>query len=69
MALFSPVLHGGFRVRGLRLVATDIDWSIGHGAEVTGPAEALLMAIAGRRDAVDELAGPGQPTLARRLRS
>ena len=29
------------------------------GTEVTGPAEAVLMAIAGRRIAFGELAGPG----------
>jgi hypothetical protein len=34
---------------------------------VRGPAEALLMAIAGRRGAVGELPGPGQQKLARRI--
>jgi hypothetical protein len=31
---------------------------------VEGPAEPLLIAMAGRAEAIDELAGPGQPTLA-----
>ena len=47
-ALFAPTLLGALRVRGVRLVATDIDWSFGRGPEVRGPAEALLMTVAGR---------------------
>jgi hypothetical protein len=35
--------------------------------EVEGPAEALLMAVAGRRGAAGQLRGPGQPTLAARI--
>lgn len=53
--------------RGLRLVATDLDWSHGSGPEVTGPGEALLMAIAGRRAALADLEGPGVATLVRRV--
>jgi hypothetical protein len=34
---------------------------------VRGPGESLLMAISGRRGVVDELTGPGQPTLAARI--
>lgn len=49
------------------LAPTDLDWSHGSGPEVTGPAEALPMAVAGRSSAVDELSGPGQPVLAARL--
>jgi hypothetical protein len=45
------------RVRGLKLVATDMDWSAGRGPEVHGTGEALLMAIAGRRGITDELSG------------
>lgn len=51
----------------LRLVATDIDWSTGQGAEVRGPGEAILMAISGRGDAVDDLVGPGAEVLAGRI--
>lgn len=68
-ALRAPVIGGFWRVRGLRLVATDLDWSTGRGPEVRGPAEALLMAIAGRRGIVSELDGPGQQTLAGRIRA
>ena len=52
---------------GLRLVATDTGWAKGSGPVVTGPAEALLMAVAGRAAAVDDLRGPGVEALARRL--
>ncbi|MGY2066239.1 maleylpyruvate isomerase family mycothiol-dependent enzyme [Blastococcus sp. SYSU DS0619] len=66
-ALFAPTLLGVLRVRGVRLVATDIDWTFGRGPEVRGTAEALLMAVAGRRGLASELSGPGQARLARRL--
>lgn len=46
------------RTRGVRLVATDLEWSSGTGAEVRGTGEAILMAINGR-DVGDELEGPG----------
>jgi uncharacterized protein (TIGR03083 family) len=66
-ALFAPVVCGIIRAVGLRLVATDLDWSFGRGPEVSGPAEAILMAIAGRKGVVNELGGPGQHTLACRI--
>jgi hypothetical protein len=53
--------------RGLRLVATDLDWTHGQGPEVRGPGEALLMAIAGRKTALADLEGPGAPVLAERV--
>ncbi len=58
-----PRRHG----RGLRLVATDLDWSAGNGPEVTGTGDALLMAIAGRPAALADLTGPGVATLAERV--
>jgi uncharacterized protein (TIGR03083 family) len=66
-ALFGPVLRGVLRVRDVRLVATDIDWTFGRGPEVHGTAEALLMAVAGRKAVADELSGPGADRLTRRL--
>ena len=45
-ALFAPTLLGVVRVRGVRLVASDLDWSFGRGPEVRGPAEAILMTVA-----------------------
>jgi len=52
---------------GLRLVATDTGWAKGRGPVVTGPAEALLMAVAGRAAAMDDLRGDGVEVLAGRL--
>ena len=63
----NPRLGAGRRIRGLRLRATDIEWEHGHGPEVTGPGEALLMAMSGRPAALADLAGPGLDTLAARL--
>jgi uncharacterized protein (TIGR03083 family) len=63
----NPRLGAGRRIRGLRLRATDIDWAHGRGPEVTGPGEALLMAMSGRPAALADLRGPGLDTLARRL--
>jgi uncharacterized protein (TIGR03083 family) len=42
----------------LRLEATDLDWSWGSGELVSGPAEAILLALNGR-DTSAELTGPG----------
>lgn len=56
------------RLDGLRLHATDIDWLYGQGAPVTGAADALTLAIAGRREALDELHGDGVGILRQRLR-
>lgn len=64
----NPRLGAGRRIRGLRLRATDVDWTHGDGPEVTGPGEALAMAMTGRPAALAELSGPGAETLARRLR-
>ena len=66
-ALFAPTLLGVVRVRDVRLVATDLDWTFGRGPEVRGSGEAILMTVAGRRDAVADLSGPGQARVARRV--
>jgi uncharacterized protein (TIGR03083 family) len=63
----APTIGASTRVRGLTLSATDLDWTAGRGPVVEGPAESLLMAIAGRRGVAGELAGPGRPTLADRI--
>jgi uncharacterized protein (TIGR03083 family) len=59
--LRTPVGLGGGQQRaaGLRLVATDADWSHGEGAEVSGPLVSLLMAVSGRGGVLDDLTGPG----------
>ena len=64
---WSPRLLGAVRARGVRLVATDIDWAYGKGPEVRGSGEAILMAMAGRRVALDDLDGPGRAKLTQRF--
>jgi uncharacterized protein (TIGR03083 family) len=66
-ALTAPTLPAKKNAKGLRLTATDVDWSSGAGPEVRGPGEALLMAIAGRAPSLNELTGPGLPTLQARV--
>jgi uncharacterized protein (TIGR03083 family) len=56
--------HARRRMRGLRLVADDTEWSAGDGLEVTGPASALLLALTGRPAALADLHGPGTERLA-----
>jgi uncharacterized protein (TIGR03083 family) len=55
------------RLAGLRFEATDLDWSAGAGADLRGPAEALMMAMTGRPGPLGELDGPGVAVLRRRL--
>jgi len=55
------------RIAGVRLVATDSDWTHGDGPEVRGTAEALLLLLYGRSPRRDELVGPGAKVLAARL--
>jgi uncharacterized protein (TIGR03083 family) len=66
-ALIAPDIGKLWPLRGVRLVATDLPFAAGAGPQVRGPAEALLMTIAGRRGVVDELSGPGQAKLAGRI--
>ncbi len=63
----APSIGARKRIRGLTLTATDLDWTAGDGPAVTGPAESLLMALAGRRGVAGELSGPGLPELVRRI--
>jgi hypothetical protein len=55
------------RVKGLRLVATDLDWSWGAGPTLSGTAQSLLLAINGRPAGLADLAGDGLPLLTARL--
>jgi len=54
------------RVAGLKLVATDMEWTYGDGPEVRGTGEALLMAMCGRKAACDDLTGDGVGALKQR---
>jgi uncharacterized protein (TIGR03083 family) len=66
-ARYAPTIRGAWRARGVRLVASDLDWSHGRGPEVRGSGEALLMAMAGRSDALADLDGPGKTTLVQHM--
>jgi uncharacterized protein (TIGR03083 family) len=59
---------GRERAKGLRMVSTENDWTWGTGKEVHGSLEALLMATAGRADALEDLEGSGVEVLAHRMR-
>lgn len=64
----ARVLPAPGNLRGIRVVATDLDWSHGAGPELRGPAESLLLALAGRPAALPDLEGPGLEVLRARLR-
>lgn len=53
---------------GLRLVATDVAWSHGAGAEVCGPMAELFLLLTGRTPHMSALEGIGAGVLRRRLR-
>lgn len=63
----APTLPVKKNSRGIRLVATDLDWTSGSGPRVAGPGEAILMATAGRHEALADLSGEGLATLRGRL--
>ena len=48
-----------WRLRGLRLVASDVAWERGDGLELRGPIESLLLVSTGRPAGLAELDGPG----------
>ena len=70
----SPRFHFRCRARprlqivpnGLRLNASDTEWSHGSGPEVSGPMLSLLMAMTGRKPVLQDLAGDGVATLRER---
>jgi hypothetical protein len=66
----GSVVTAGLRTRArhIRIESADIPWSFGEGPVVTGPSEAILMALNGRAEALSELSGPGSAVLAGRLR-
>jgi uncharacterized protein (TIGR03083 family) len=55
------------RLRGISLHATDIARAWGKGAEIRGPAAALMMSVAGRTPLLHQLDGPGVQLLRRRI--
>jgi uncharacterized protein (TIGR03083 family) len=55
------------RIAGVRLVATDIEWTHGTGPEVHGPILSLVQAMTGRGVAVADLSGDGVAPLTARM--
>jgi uncharacterized protein (TIGR03083 family) len=49
----------------LKLVADDIDWTVGDGPELRGPVLSLLLLLTGRRVVLPQLDGPGAEALQR----
>jgi uncharacterized protein (TIGR03083 family) len=59
--------EAGSYAKGLTLKATDLVFEEGRGPVLSGPAEALIMVLAGRKAALTELGGPGFEAMAGRL--
>ncbi|BCJ48384.1 hypothetical protein GCM10010168_76900 [Actinoplanes ianthinogenes] len=55
------------RPLGLRWEATDLGWTWGDGPLVRGTGEAVMLALTGRRPALDDLSGDGVAELRRRV--
>ncbi|MDO0935419.1 maleylpyruvate isomerase family mycothiol-dependent enzyme [Streptomyces sp. DG2A-72] len=57
----TPASFGGAKelTARVRLTAVDADLSIGDGPDVRGPVLSLLLAVSGRRVALEDLDGPG----------
>ena len=56
------------RLDGLRMRATDVDWSTGSGPEVTGSCMSLILAMVGREGALADCEGDGVDTLRSRAK-
>jgi uncharacterized protein (TIGR03083 family) len=55
------------KLRGVRLTATDVQWSAGDGAQVCGRIADLLLLLTGRSVVLSRLTGDGTPWLAQQL--
>jgi uncharacterized protein (TIGR03083 family) len=53
------ILGAKRRITGLSLRATDAEWSHGSGPEAAGPILSLVLAMTGRKGALDDLSGAG----------
>ena len=51
------LLGGKRRATGLKLTATDIDWTHGTGPEVKGPMASIILALTGRKAGLPDLSG------------
>ena len=61
------LLGGKRRATGLKLNATDVDWSEGVGPEVKGRLASIIIALTGRKAGVADLTGDGVATLSGRI--
>jgi uncharacterized protein (TIGR03083 family) len=61
------LLGGKRRATGLKLSATDVDWSEGVGLDVKGPLASIIIALTGRKAGLDDLTGDGVATLSGRI--
>ena len=59
----QPALGCRERIADLQLNATDVEWTHGHGPTVEGSAQHLILAMAGRKAALDHLNGKGVDTM------
>lgn len=60
----SPLMGSRRVVKGVRMVATDVEWTRGRGPTVEGPMQELLMLCAGRSGDPALLSGDGLQLLA-----
>jgi uncharacterized protein (TIGR03083 family) len=67
VALESTIASYPNRSRGICVRATDLVFETGKGPVVEGPAEALIMALSGRKSVLTELGGTGFGAMAARL--
>ncbi|GGN31063.1 uncharacterized protein (TIGR03083 family) [Actinoplanes campanulatus] len=63
---FPPPDPAARTADGLRLTATDVEWTHGDGPEARGPIAALLLVVTGRTIALPQLTGPGAELLTAR---
>jgi hypothetical protein len=61
------VLGGKRRATGLKLAATDRDWTAGTGPEVKGPLASIIIVLTGRRAGLPDLSGDGVAVLTSRV--
>jgi uncharacterized protein (TIGR03083 family) len=61
------LLGGKRRGTGLKLTATDVDWTRGDGPEVKGPLSSIIIALTGRKAGLPDLTGEGVAVLTERI--
>jgi uncharacterized Actinobacterial protein TIGR03083 len=61
------LLGGKRRATGLKLTATDVDWTRGEGPGVKGPLSSIIIALTGRTAGLPDLTGDGVAVLTERV--